>query len=156
MGISPHFLKCLMTFVTSWHLTFKTLVSDVLRCYSVAVPKQLLPKSQKQTLYLYIIIYKYRSIFRVWGKHFENCNTVTLQQTVTKIRPQKFFFEKKWQNIREPQWECCNFALGIQVVGVGWWVLAVALYPLPSNHEPLTPSYSTVPSPFQIRCKSVP
>ena len=27
-----------------------------------------------------IFIYKYRSIFRVWKKPFENCNTVTLKQ----------------------------------------------------------------------------
>ena len=33
--------------------------------------------SQKLTLYYSIFIYKYRSIFRVWEKPFENCNTAT-------------------------------------------------------------------------------
>lgn len=55
----------------------------MLQCYSVAVPKQLLPKSQKtNSISIYINIYKYRSIFRYGGKHFENCNTATLQQRV--------------------------------------------------------------------------
>ena len=37
----------------------------------------------------------------------ENCNTATLQQNVAL---EKKKFEKSWLNIREPQWECCNFA----------------------------------------------
>ena len=36
----------------------------------------------------------------------ENCNTATLQQNVELEKN----FEKKLQKIREPQWECCNFA----------------------------------------------
>ena len=36
-------------------------------------------------------------------QHCNNCNTATRQET---------FFEKNPTNIREPQWQCCNFALG--------------------------------------------
>ena len=50
----------------------------VLRCCSVAVPKQLLPKSQTNSISIYINIYIDIEVFLVWGERlFENCNTAT-------------------------------------------------------------------------------
>ena len=52
----------------------------VLQCYSSKTTTT--KKSKTNSISIYKYIYKYRSIFRYGGKHFENCNTATLQQRV--------------------------------------------------------------------------
>ena len=57
----------------------------VLRCCSVAVPKQLLPKSQINSISIYINIYIDIEVFGVWGEGF--LRTATLQQVQQNVFP---------------------------------------------------------------------
>ena len=67
-------------------LKYSITISYEHTCYSVTVLQfqNNYYQKVKNKLYIYIYkyIYKYRSIFRYGGKHFENCNTATLQQRV--------------------------------------------------------------------------
>ena len=136
---------------------------QLLQCCSVAVLKKPFPTPKNTSIFIYINI-EFNFDFCI--ELFWNCNTATTATNAARRLCSEKFFEKNQESIREPQWKCCNFAVGngkgsglSPVRGKGGLPLTGSLLsPCPFTEKgcpkdgkgvvPLFFRFSTVPSPF--------
>ena len=78
-------------------------------CCSVAVLKKPFPTPKNTSIFIYINI-EFNFDFCI--ELFWNCNTATTATNAARRLCSEKFFEKNQESIREPQWKCCNFAVG--------------------------------------------